>query len=193
MRYLLPLSAVIACLASTDVSAEPAVQEIANARKYQFLRGSKWYVPPSTLPAVEVKLTTGIVRAVVDQTVWDITNYRDGYFWGRSAAVFTYAVTKQPLGEPACARMVGSVTPSGRVHITFVPDGLKTMALATVGTGSLSGNNAAGWRFEMQMSTGTTSVIAHWSYMKRCWAGQACEGKLPGTNLSLADFLAQCD
>jgi hypothetical protein len=161
--------------------------------KYRFLRDSKWYVPAETLPAVEMQLRNGRVRAVVDQTVWEITDYRYGYFWGRTVASFKYASTGQPVAAPACSRMIGSVTPSGRVHITFVGDGQTTALTAVRGTGTLSGNSQEGWRFEMQMSTGSTSVIAHWSYMDQCKPGDACESKLPGTELSLSQFLAQCD
>ena len=192
MRYLQLLPAVIACVASVTASAQPVQRDLSVAT-FQFLRGSKWYVPAATLPALELKLRNGAARALIDQTVWDITQYRYGYFWGRTVAVFRYAVNGQPLGAPACSRMVGSVTPSGRVHITFVPAGDKTMSNATVGTGTLTGSNQQGWRFEMQMSTGLNSVVAHWSYMDQCKPGQQCETRLPGSNLSLADFLAQCD
>jgi hypothetical protein len=162
-------------------------------KQFNFLRGSKWYVPPETLPAVEVKLKTGRVRAVIDQTVWDIPNYRDGYFSGRSVAVLKYAATGQPIGPVACSRLIGSVTPSGHVYITFVDADQATAFGAVRGIGTLSGNDQDGWRFEMQMSTGATSVVAHWSYMDQCKPGQACEAQLPGSDLSLADFLAQCD
>jgi hypothetical protein len=180
------LTAAIAGLGCFAASAE-------QVKQFKFLDDSKWYVPPATLPAMELKLRNGIARALIDQTVWDITKYRYGYFWGRSVAVFTYAGTGQPLGPPACARMVGSVTPSGRVHITFIPVGDRTTGNATVGTGTLTGNNQEGWTFEMQMSTGFNSVVAHWSYMEQCKSGQPCESQLPGSNLSLAEFLAQCD
>jgi hypothetical protein len=43
------------------------------------------------------------------------------------------------------------------------------------------------------MSSGTTGVVAHSSFMKQCNAGGACETKLPGSELPLATFLAQCD
>jgi len=40
----------------------------------------------------------------------------------------------------------------------------------------------------MQMSTGTTSLIARRSYMEKCKPGQPCEAQLPGSDLSLSDF-----
>lgn len=193
MGRSLPLLAAIVSLGSFAAAAAPATQPQASVRQYDFLRGSKWYVPTSTLPAIEMDLSDDRVRAVEDQTVWEITNYRYGYFWGRTVAVFKYAATGQPIGAPGCSRMVGSVTPDGRVHITFIPDGQNNMSLATVGTGTLSRNGTDGWLFQMQMSTGTTSVIAHWSYMAQCKPGDQCKRRLPGTTQSLSQFLAQCN
>jgi hypothetical protein len=186
-------AAAITCLGGVAASAEQPIATANGVAQFRFLRGSKWYVPPETLPAMEFKLSNGRARALIDQTVWDITDYRYGYFRGRTVAVFKYAATGEPLGEPACSRMVGSVTPTGRVHITFIPNGDRTMSNATVGTGTLTGSDQEGWVFEMQMSTGFNSVVAHWSYMEQCKPGQPCETQLPGSTLSLEEFLAQCD
>ena len=182
----------VACLASLAVRAEPVIPNAADRVQFGFLRGSKWYVPAQTLPAIEMNLANGKVSGVVDQTVWDITGYRYGYFWGRTAAVFTRQAAGVPNSQLSCASMLGSVTPDGRVYITFTPQGQKTTLGAVRGIGTLT-RSGSGWQFEMQMSTGTTSVIAHWSYMAQCRPGQACEAKLPGSDLSLAQFLAQCD
>jgi len=70
------LFAVIACFGNLAARAEPVVPNAADMVKYIFLRGSKWYVPSETLPAVEMNLANGKVSGVVDQTVWDITGYR---------------------------------------------------------------------------------------------------------------------
>ncbi|HVZ53887.1 MAG TPA: hypothetical protein VG986_18105 [Pseudolabrys sp.] len=181
-----------ACLLSVAAGAEPVVPNAPDMVKYSFLGHSQWYVPAETLPAVEMNLATGKVFGVVDQTVWDITGYRYGYFWGRTAAVFTRQVGGKPQASLSCATMLGSVTSDGQVYITFVPKGQKTALAAVRGIGSLK-PTAHDWRFQMQMSTGTTTLIAHGSYMAQCRAGQACETKLPGSDLSLKQFLAQCD
>jgi hypothetical protein len=186
-------AAAIACFGVAAAQAQSSGQAGAAAGQFRFLKNSKWYVPTETLPAAELKLTTGRVRALIDQTVWDIDHYRDGYFSGRSVAAFKYAATGEPFGAPACSRLIGSVTPSGHVYIIFVDDGQNTAFGAVRGIGTLTGSDQAGWRFEMQMSTGATSVVAHWSYMDQCKPGEACEAQLPGSDLSLADFLAQCD
>ena len=160
--------------------------------QYAFLRGSKWYVPTETLPAMNMPLNADVVQPLSDQTVWEITGYSKGYFWGRSVAVFRRPSGNQ-FGNVACSRMLGSVTPSGRVHITFVLQGDTTTRSAVTGIGTLTREAPQRWIFEMQMATGALSVLAHWSYMYQCKSGDACETTLPGTNQSLAEFLAQCD
>lgn len=183
----------LACFGGATAWAEaPVAPNAADLAEYSFLGGSTWYVPTQTLPAIEMNLANGNISAVADQTVWAITGYRYGYFWGRTAAVFTRQIAGASRSALSCASMLGSVTPDGRVHITFVPKGQKTTLGAVRGIGALS-RASHEWLFEMQMSTGATSVVAHWSYMAQCRPGQACEAKLPGSALSLKQFLAQCD
>lgn len=174
--------------AGAAMAAEPTADQ---ATKYDFLRGTQWYVPDTTLPAVLLNLQNGKVTALVDQTVWDIVSSDHGYFWGRAVTVVRPWGSSTTSGNPSCARMVGSVTPDGHVYITFVEANQSTSAGAARGLGTLTTGSAA-WRFEMQMSTGSTGVVSHWSYMDQCKSGQACQKKLPGTELSLSQFLAQC-
>lgn len=173
--------------------AEPAAETAASgATTYDFLTGTQWYVPPATLPAVQMNLQNGTIVPLVDQTVWDITNSDHGYFWGRVVTVIRPWGSPPSSGIPSCARMLGSVTPDGHAYITFVDSDQKTTVGAVRGIGTLTRPGSGAWRFQMQMSTGTTGVVAHWSYMDQCKRGQACQTKLPGSNLSLSQFLAQC-
>jgi hypothetical protein len=182
----------LACFAISAAGAEPVVPNAPDTIKYSFLNHSQWYVPTATLPAVEMNLANGQVSGVVDQTVWDITGYRYSYFWGRTAAVFTRQVGGKPQMSLSCATMLGSVTPDGQVYITFVPKGQKTALAAVRGIGTLK-PTAHDWLFQMQMATGTTTLVAHRSYMAQCKKGEPCQSKLPGSDLSLTQFLAQCD
>jgi hypothetical protein len=173
--------------------AAPSLAAPSEVAKYRFLKGSKWIVPRATLPAISFDLATGTATALIDQTVWDITDYRDGYVWGQTAAQFRDASTGE-LVSSACMHMVGSVTPSGKVHITFVNKDQETALTATRGAGKLVREQGGAWVFEeMQMSSGSASITAHWSAMVQCKPGQACENRLPGTKSSLQDFLAACD
>lgn len=182
--------AVLAWLIGSAALAEP-VAIASGTLNYDFLRGTQWYVPEATLPAVQMNLQNHRMTALVDQTVWDITNSDHGYFWGRVVTVIRPWGSSASSGNPSCARMLGSVTPDGHVYITFVDSDQKTTLGAIRGIGTLT-PNSGGWRFEMQMSTGTTGLVAHWSYMDQCKTRQACQTKLPGSNLSLSQFLAQC-
>ena len=183
--------AFLLCLAAPVGRADAATPN-ADSDKYAFLAGSQWYVPQSTLPAIDMDLATGAVMPVLDQTVWDIAGYQDGYFWGRTVASFARRGQGPAGAQIACSRMLGSVTPDGQVYITFVSDTQKSAVGAVRGIGTLALKGQGG-QFTMQMSTGTTSITAHWSYMNQCKMGQPCESKLPGSKLSLAQFLAQCD
>ena len=180
--------------ATAAMAKDPLTSAAADVAKYAFLEGSRWIVPPATLPAILYEPEDGTVRDIVDQTVWDITGYRDGYFWGRTVARLSDAATGEPLGGFSCLDMVGSVTPGGRVHITFVDPERTTVLTAIRGTGLLVRGRGNRWQFEeMQMSSGFTSLVVHWSYMVECRPGDACEAELPGTTSSLAEFLAACD
>ena len=89
--------------------------------------------------------------------------------------------------------LVGSITPNGGVQIVFLrpsnqnPD----IAIKTTGTGQMRKVNGQR-KFEMQMTTGTTSLITHWAFMTECKNGQKCERRLPGTESSLEQFVRPC-
>jgi hypothetical protein len=49
------------------------------------------------------------------------------------------------------------------------------------------------WTMENQMSTGLGAVqIGHWAYMVQTKPGQPSWNSLPGVNVSVEQFLAQC-
>ena len=67
-----------------------------------------------------------------------------------------------------CLTILGTVSPDGAVHLTFVPTVARRSTLATVGTGRIWTQVAPGDptltpkpTFEMQMSTGNRSRTAH--------------------------------
>jgi hypothetical protein len=188
MKQAIVAIAVWAAGIGAALAAEPG----AKLPDYGFLRGSAWYVPPATLPAAVLDPSTGAVKPLVDQTVWEITHYRDGYFWGRTVVQLTNPASGMPTGNPACFTMIGSVTPTGDVQMTFIQQGQTSTLGAARGAGTLSQSRGGDWKFQMQMSSGTTSLVVHWSYMVQCKAGQPCQAKLPGSSLGLSAFLAQC-
>jgi hypothetical protein len=193
MRVLLAAIAISLVAIGLASARDLFVTTPSNVARYAFLRHSHWYVPPATLPAMSFDLATGATTPLVDQTVWEITDYRYGYFWGRSVAQFRDATTGKLFGPPACTRLIGSVTAGGKVRITLIGQGQQTADGATIGTGQLVWQRPGRGLFtDMQMASGSTTLVSHWSYMAQCQRGQSCERRLPGTKTSLSDFLALC-
>jgi len=73
-------------LAEVDFSrAAPAARETPD--RWNWLKNTYWYVPAPNLPAFLFDADREELTPVLDQTVFHITDYRDGYFWGRTVAL----------------------------------------------------------------------------------------------------------
>jgi hypothetical protein len=165
--------------------------------RWQWLENTYWYVPADYLLALVSSPTRQSPIPASDQTVYHIVGYSGGYFWGPTA------VTYEPLGGssnsgPACLQLVGSVTPEGKVHLTFtlVPTGttIPSSNPPTVGIGTMTRKQAA-WTMANQMSTAAVGniLLTHWAYMYECKRNEACFTDLPGSGLSIPEFLAPCE
>ena len=146
-----------------------------------WLVGTYWYCAAETVPAIRTQSRTSL-EAVQDQTVWWITGARYGYFWGAGSALITPAGQVPDVASKGDFTFYGSITPDGRVHITFfLPGG------STVGTGILVGH-AGRVAFEMQMSSGNpNSLVVHWAFMLQVAPGDPVWNSLPGTNGASVD------
>jgi len=151
--------------------------------------GTYWYVPPENLQAIQWDTAApSAYTAVDDQTVWHIERFDNGYFFGPVVVKFA--------GYPRlCQYMIGSITPGGRVYISF--NAVQTIPLGspsiTTGTGDMVKQRGA-WTFNMQMASGSSSTqVAHWAFMRQCTPDQPCWNDLPGTERSLPALLAQCN
>lgn len=151
--------------------------------------GTYWYVPPINLPAVQWNSTDPTnYFPVSDQTVWHVESYADGYFFGTVVAQFG-------TGSPTCQYLIGSVTPDGGVYIAFNP--LTSPPIGspslTTGTGKMAFKEGE-WTFLMQMASGaSTTQIAHWAYMLECTPDEECWENLPGVDVSIEEFLSNCE
>ena len=148
---------------------------------WNWLEDTYWCVPPVSLPALRFDQGDNALTWLVDQTVWHITGYRDGYFWGVNAALLREAGEEAPErgpgSQPRGFTMLGSVTPEGSVHLTFMPS---SGGSPTIGLGRIAPFEA-GQSFEMQMSTGAGSkTTAHWAYMVQVRPGDPSWDSLPG-------------
>lgn len=147
------------------------------------LENSTWIVPPQTLLAFEY--TAGTETPVEDQTVWIISEYENGYFFGK-----TYPALN---GIPkSIMNMVGTVTPFGDVYITFYPtSGSLSSTDIVTGLGTLTIIDHQ-YVFVMQMNSSQNNLngLTHWSYMISVNPNDYFYQHLPSLNLSVPEFIS---
>jgi len=153
--------------------------------RWSWLENTYWYVPTRNLPAVLFNSSTGSLTPVSDQTVYHITEYRSGYFRGD-------CVTQLNSGSASSSTVLGSVTPEGKVLLTFTSTGSSSSPSVTNGYGTMQ-RKGGGWTMENQMFTSPTSTlqIGHWAYMVQTRPGLRSWNSLPGSGLSVPQFLSQ--
>lgn len=160
---------------------------------WRWLADSFWYVSAPNLPALRLDPSQNTLAWLVDQTVWHITGYREGYFWGVSVTLLLDAgeeVPQQgPGSQPTSFSMLGSITPEGRIHLTFVSS---RSGSVTIGIGRAIPHRK-GWSLEMQMSSGEQKQTAHWAYMCQTRPGEPSWDSLPGIGLSVPQMLEGCE
>ncbi len=155
---------------------------------WKWLEGTTWYVPSPNLLAFNYDAATNRIVPLSDQTVYQITGYRLGYFWGRTA-------TQINENTRTFSALFGSVTPEGKILLSFKQyDSITSVPIQ--GFGSMT-RKAGQWTMENQMfssvpSTNPTSTVGHWAYMVQTEPGSASWNSLPGVNVSVDEFLAGC-
>ena len=160
--------------------------------QWRWLADSYWYVLPTDLPALSCAADGEALTWLIDQTLWHITGYENGYFWGVTAALMYDAGEPMPQRGPASRishlTLLGTVLPSGGVQITFRTQ-RRLGASTIVGIGQLLQRGEA-WAFEMQMSTdrGDERVL-HWANMVQTRPGEPSWQQLPGLPYSVPELL----
>jgi hypothetical protein len=137
------------------------------------------------LPAVLDDSSTGTLIPVEDQTVYHIVGYREGYFWGN-------AVTQLGSSSPSNTTMIGSVTPEGRVILTFTATSTNSSPSITQGYGKMQ-RKFGQWTMENQMFTSPSETlqIGHWAYMLQTRPGMASWNTLPSVGVSVPEFVSE--
>lgn len=163
-----------------------------NPISWSWLANTYWYVPATYLPAQRFDSDSNTLTWQVDQTVWHLSGERHGYVWGVTSALLYSAggevPSRGPGSNPSHFTLLGTVTPTGQVQLTFVPSG--GQGAATLGFGQLV-ERADGWAFEMQMSTGHLgSQTLHWANMIETREGEPSWNQLPGLPYSVPEMLA---
>jgi hypothetical protein len=158
---------------------------------WSWLADTYWYVPRPDLPALQIDPEDNVLSWLVDQTVWHISGYQSGYFWGVTAAL-TYDAGEEPPAAGPGSRighltMLGTLLPEGQVQITFLSD--RKGSSPTIGFGQMVRVGEA-WTFEMQMSTDRRgNRLLHWANMVQTREGEASWNDLPGVGLSVPQML----
>jgi hypothetical protein len=159
-------------------------------KRWAWMEDTIWYVPPQNLPAILTSADSRKVVRLIDQTVYSIDGYAEGYFWGVVRTQIMPADTSlpaDPSDSPNCHRLVGSVTPQGALNLSFTP--FDDEGDQTTGIGTMRRFEGE-WTMENQMTTGTSAQITHWAYMKYCVKGERCP--LPAIKGTARAFLAPC-
>lgn len=153
--------------------------------RWSWFAGTYWYVPPQNLTATVFYSQSNTILPVSDQTVFQITGYRSGYFWGKS-------VTQIGTSSPSGTSMVGSVTPEGRVLLTFTTTSQGGSPTVTEGFGQMR-RKFGQWTMENQMFTapGSSVQLGHWAYMVTTRLGRQSWDSLPGVGVSVPTFLGE--
>jgi hypothetical protein len=156
-----------------------------NRSDWKWLEGTYWYCAADSMPAVQGQGTHSF-GWVIDQTVWFITGYWDGYFWGVASVLLTKAgETPDPAGKKDMT-FLASITPEGQVYIAFI----RSAVASTVGTGRMTSHQEKP-SFEMQMSSGPgAAVTLHWAYMMQVRPGDPEWTCLPGTGVSVESMVS---
>jgi hypothetical protein len=161
--------------------------------QWRWLADTYWYVLPIDLPAINFDPDDEKLTWLVDQTVWHISGYANGYFWGVAAVMMYTAGEPIPQRGPASRianlTLLGTVLPGGAVQITFIPR-LRGTSGATTGFGRMI--EVGGARaIEMQMSTDRVGTrVLHWANMVQTREGDPSWQQLPGLTCSVPEMLA---
>lgn len=137
---------------------------------------SIWLVPCETLTAYFT--LNDKHQKVLDQTIWVIDQYKDGYLFGTAYTLLD--------GQPSSKRtLLGSITPKGDVLFSFYSSTI------TSGQGHFQKSEM---KFLMQTNSlesynGVTVGVSHWSYMIPITSCDPEYHKVPSTNMSIPEII----
>jgi hypothetical protein len=161
-----------------------------NRTTWDFLADTYWYVTYPDLPALQFSSDDNLLTWKGDQTVWHISGYKNGYFWGVSSTLLFDQDENngKHSGSSRQWSLVGTVTAEGRVQITFTRSSRREDSVIT-GFGQMS-KTGEQWVFQMQMtSSAAGNQTLHWANMMQTKEGEASWDNLPGVNCSVPAML----
>lgn len=163
---------------------------------WSFLLGTTWIVPPSDLNAYQLQgsgaptassqatLPPTIVR-IQDQTVYQITGYANGYFWGViSVTLGVGSAGSSPV--TACGTVLSPITPEGRLILGITNS--QNPFVQNWANGQMvwkSVNGVDQWTME-NWKVGT---YVHWAHMIQTVPGDLYYNNLPYLGTSVPTVL----
>lgn len=155
---------------------------------YHWLKDSYWYCPTSCMPALQID-NENTMQWTIEQTVWHIQGYKDGFFWGIAAVLLTPIGQTPIIKSKQNSTLIGSITPQGEVLATFITqDTPNNMRFNAPGRMTQFQNQTC---FEMQVSAGSDRLLTlHWAYMKQINQHDPQWHRLPGAGVSMEEMLA---
>jgi hypothetical protein len=163
---------------------------------WSFLVGTTWIVPPSDLNAYQLQGTgapTGnspttspptIVR-LQDQTVYQITGYENGYFWGViSVTLGVGSAGTSPV--TACGTVLSPITPEGSLILGV--NNSQAPLIQNWASGQMvwkSVNGTDQWTMENWKFGG----YVHWAHMIQTVPGDIYYNNLPYLGTAVTDVL----
>lgn len=151
---------------------------------WSWLEGTYWYCPAECMPAIQAQRDNTFVWTL-DQTVWYVSGYEGGYFWGTTSALITPVGDEPDPSSKMDSTFFASVTPEGQVFITFVQSAVST----TTGIGRMTSYRGEP-SFAMQMSSGPgVALLTHWAYMLQVTPADPEWESLPGAGISVEEMV----
>lgn len=141
-----------------------------SADSWSWLPGTTWYVPQDYLLAYLVGPPGTDPVPINDQTIYTVTDYDKGYFWGPTTVSTSMETGVGTLDTPPTnLTMLGCVTPDGQILLSFSSADDSTPPTTGFGTMQLLEGE---WTMENQTASGEGVSLIHWAYMKQLRAGQ---------------------
>ena len=160
---------------------------------WKWLKGTFWVVPPGGVTAFQLlgagpptsdipPTTPPTLVKLQDQTVYEITGYSRGYFWGRIVVA---------LGAPGvattynCGTVLSPITPEGSLILSSTLN--QAPVVQQWGSGAMV-KKGKQWTMQNWKAGG----YAHWAYMVQAKPNSTIYNKLPFVGISVPDMLAMC-
>lgn len=188
---------------SAQAHAEP---KPPSASDWKWLAGTTWIVPPKGVLAYQLQgngaptacalpgepaitpclptTTPPTLVALRDQTVYHISGYRSGYFWGTMVVALGAPGVATTYG---CTSLLGPISPDGDLLIINGTLVQGARPVQSGGNGKMVKRNGR-WTM-MNVKSGP---YTHWAYMVQSKPGDAFYRRLPFVGISVDEMLAKC-